>query len=256
MVERQFIPGFPNSVFFVVYGANMDLATDARLDRKGYNTSIPGNCLQCHGINSRYTAHAAHEVRRAIFLPFDLDSFEFFSDDPNSALSLSRAAQEGAFRAQNRMAHDFSRLSQLKDNADARQLIEGWYNNDLFTGTFNGDFVPPGWSGTEQQKQRYLKVYARACRTCHISYETAPTNDSDDAGRNVPGLQFGTYDLFVQLWGLIQPRACGQNINAPIGAMPNAEQTLRQFWTTAARAQLFAQVPNAFRDCAPPESYP
>jgi hypothetical protein len=147
----------------------------------------------------------------------------------------------------------YSRLFQLIDNADARQLIEGWYNNDLFTGTFNGDFVPPGWSGTEQQKQLYLEVYARACRTCHISYEKAldPLE-----GMNVDGLQFGTYDRFVQLWGLIQPRVCGQDINAGIGAMPNAEQTLRQFWTTAARAQLFAQVPNAFGDCAPPKSHP
>jgi len=247
MVERQNILGRPNSVFFVVYDANGNLATSAQLDRKGYNTSIPGNCLQCHGINSRYTAHAAHEVSRAIFLPFDLDSFEFFSDDPNSALSLSRAAQEGAFRAQNRMVHSFSRLFLLED---ARKLIEGWYDNDLFNGTFNGDFVPSEWSSTEQQKQLYREVNARTCRTCHISYEPAP----DGEGFNRPGLQFGTYQEFVDLWPLIKLSACGP-INV-VRAMPNAEQTLRQFWTTAARAQLFAQVPNAFGDCAPPESPP
>jgi hypothetical protein len=247
MVERQrMASGSPNSVFFVVYDDQMRLATAAQLDRKGFNTSIPGNCLQCHGINSSYTAHADHQVSRAIFLPFDLDSFEFFSDDPNSM--LSRVRQEAAFRAQNRMVRSFSRLFQL---ADARQLIAGWYNDDLFTGIFNGAFVPPEWSGTEQQQQLYREVYARACRTCHISYEPA---FQGQAGDTRVGLQFGTYQQFLDFWPFIKLRACG-SIRDP-KLMPNAEQTLRVFWTTSARAHLFAQVPDAFGDCAPPPQHP
>jgi hypothetical protein len=260
MVERQNILGFPNSVFFVVYEHiggdlnNTQLGKKAQLDRKAYNTSIPGNCLQCHGINSTYTAHADHEVRRAIFLPFDLDSFEFFSDDRNSA--LSRVRQEAAFRAQNRMVRSFSRLFQL---ADARRLIAGWYGDDLFAGTFNGSFVPPEWSGTEQQQQLYQKVYARACRTCHISYEPAPQSP-DEFGDSREGLQFGTYQQFLTFWPLIKVRACGsikdseweEDFLRGSLSMPNAEQTLREFWSTSARAHLFAQVPNAFGDCALP----
>jgi hypothetical protein len=252
MVERQLIQGSPNSVFFAVYDTNENLQFDAKLDRKGFNTSIPGNCLQCHGINSTYTAHANHEVHRAIFLPFDLDSFEFFSDDPNS--TLSRLRQESAFRAQNRMVRNFSRLFRLPD---ARALVSGWYNDDLFTGTFNGDFVPPQWSGTPQQQQLYLEVYARTCRTCHISYEAVAADaPSDVAGDRRVGLQFGTYQQFLDLWPLINLHACGPVSDTK--PMPNAEQTLQLFWTTAARAQLFAQlpaeVPIAFRDCAPPKN--
>jgi hypothetical protein len=144
------------------------------------------------------------------------------------------------------MVRDFSRLFLL---SDARELIDGWYGDDLFAGTFNGEFVPPEWSGTEQQQQLYLKVNARTCRTCHISYEPAP---SGEAGDTRPGLQFGTYEQFAVTYGtLVRIAACGP-ITVP-KPMPNAEQTLRVFWTTSARAHLFAQIPNAFGDCAPPQ---
>jgi len=246
----------PNDVFFVVYDSNGNLQFDAQLDRKGYNTSIPGNCLQCHGINSSYTVNPNHEVHRAMFLPFDLDSFEFFSENKNSP--LSRVKQENAFRAQNRFVHHYSRLNLLPD---AKALIEGWYNDDLFfdTSKFNGDFAPPGWMGNGQQQQLYRKVYARACRTCHISYEPVPADHApSDKGDGRIGLQFGTYEQFLEKWvPLINQATCGP-IN-PIGlkgTMPNAEQTLQLFWTTPARAQLFAQLPDpgprGFRDCAPP----
>jgi hypothetical protein len=244
----------PVRVFFVVYDPNGNLQFDAQLDRKGFNTSIPGNCLQCHGINSSYLQQENHAVLRAMFLPFDLDSFEFFSEDPNSA--LSRVRQESAFRAQNRMVEFNSRLGRLPD---AERLIEGWYNGDLFRGTFNGDFVPPGWSASPQQQQLYRNVYARVCRTCHIGYEPVSMDGASAglAGDRRLGLQFGTYQQFVDplqaggYWPLIQLHACGTSINDP-KSMPNAEQTLRLFWTTAARAQLFAQVPDASGDCAPP----
>jgi hypothetical protein len=267
MVDRQHIIGSPNGVFFVVYehigGAlnNTRLATAAQLDRKAFNTSIPGNCLQCHGINSTYIAHP-DEVRGATFLPFDLDSFEFFSDDPGSA--LSRVRQEAAFRAQNRMVHSTIPSARLPD---ARELIAGWYGGDLFSGIFNGKFVPRGWSGIDQpyppaspQVQLYRKVYARACRTCHISYEP------ESGGLQ---LQFGTYQDFLTSFTQIIVRACGSIEESEWGdaalggslSMPNAEQTLRVFWTTAARAHLFAQVPNAQvpngrGDCALPSSHP
>jgi hypothetical protein len=68
------------------------------------------------------------------------------------------------------------------------------------------------------------------------------------------GLQFGTYEQFIAAWPRIKVRTCGL-IQDPLH-MPNAEQTLRVFWTTSARAHLFAQVPDAFGDCAPPPPHP
>jgi hypothetical protein len=258
MVERlDMAPDAANRVFFAVYEhisgdpENTQLALSAPLDRKGYNTSIPGNCLQCHGINSRYTAHARHEVRRAFFLPFDLDAFEFFSNEP-------RVSQESAFRAQNRMVVRLSGLSRLPD---ARQLVRGWYNGDLFTGTFNGKFVPKGWSGVDEpyppaspQVQLYRKVYAQACRTCHISYEPAPTPPPLPGQMPFPpervDLQFGTYQQFAGISNLKEV-TCGSVTNPT--PMPNAEQTLLEFWRSEARAHLFAQTPHTrgFGDCAP-----
>jgi hypothetical protein len=121
------------------------LTAGAKLDHKGFTSSIPGNCLPYHSIHSTYPVHADHEVHRVIFLPFALDAFEFFSDDTNSA--LTRVRQEDTFRAQNRMVHAFSRLSQ---GTDARKLIDGWYDGDLFAGTLHGRVVPPEWPSTVQ----------------------------------------------------------------------------------------------------------
>jgi hypothetical protein len=249
-------------VFFTVYagGGDLDnarLATSARLDRKGFNTSIPGNCLQCHGINSQAQLYPDRsEVRRAYFLPFDLDSFSFFSDDPSSELSRSR--QEAAFRAQNRMVRDRSRLH-LADNTIARELIDGWYGGDLVKGTFDGSFIPGGWSDGDPnrvtpQEQLYLQVYARTCRTCHISYEQV--TDPGSIGDRQQDLQFGTHPEFELRAGR---QACPPDYNKAyrqFKPMPNAEQTLKIFWSTSARAHLFAQVQTpgalAFGDCAPP----
>ncbi len=55
MVERQHMDRTAaNRVFFVVYGRDAKLLFKAQLDNKAFNTSIPGNCLQCHGSNSSY----------------------------------------------------------------------------------------------------------------------------------------------------------------------------------------------------------
>jgi hypothetical protein len=241
MVERQLMASTAaNRVFFVVYlqnpgtgdPASTTLALTAPLDNKGYNTSIPGNCLQCHGINSRYTAHGAHEVRNAMFLPFDLDSFKYFSTDPAS--SLSRAKQQAAFRAHNRMVRSFSSLF---NSPDARELIAGWYGGDMFNGTFNGDFVPGGWQGGTNQRQLYDKTYAIGCRTCHISYVPSATD-------NRPFLEFST---FAELAQVAKGAMCGSTGNTR--RMPAAEQTLKVLWQSGGRPHYFGQVPGAFGDC-------
>jgi hypothetical protein len=134
-----------------------------------------------HGLNCTYTAHAKHEVRQALFLPFDLEALEFFRDAPHS--SRSRIQQRDACQAQHRMVHDLSRLSQ---SADARQLVDGWYDGDLVAGTLHGSFVPPAWSGTGQSyplasphMQLSRTVSAHACRTGHISSATRTTRASE-----------------------------------------------------------------------------
>jgi hypothetical protein len=221
------------------------LALRAQLDNKGYNTSIPGNCLQCHGINATYTitpdaqGNSKHEVKNAMFLPFDLDAFEYFSDDPNNG--LSRAKQETAFRAHNRMVRKFSALGRSKD---AQDLIEKWYADDL---TDDGgepfrSVVPSGWQGDAGQEQLYKTLVAVACRTCHISYVPF-------ASDNRPHLTFGNATAFLE------PTTPAERVNVEQARslmctthrnnskrMPAAEQTLKVLWRSAGRAQFFGQV--------------
>jgi len=249
MVERQRMDrNAANRVFFVVYNDRNNLQYSAQLDNKGFNTQIPGNCLQCHGANSTYCGSppcpptpgdptgGLHEVRNAFFLPFDLDAFKYFSADPDD--KLSRARQEDGFRALNRMVRFHS---SLQFSPVATELIEGWYGGDLRGGRFNGDFVQEGWRIGNRTKQLqngqlYKKLYAIACRTCHLSYI-----DGNDPANVLP-LSFNDPDSFI---ARAEDAMCGDH------HMPAAEQTLKVLWQSSGRAHYFGQSPNKFGDCRP-----
>jgi cytochrome c553 len=253
MVERgRMAATAANRIFFTVYEytasngdpASTKLALKAQLDNKGYNTSIPGNCLQCHGINSS-TGHFTPtvEVKNAMFLPFDLNAFEYFSQVPTNA--LSRAKQEPAFRTLNRMIR-FN--SSFGSTLAGSELIGGWYDGDYHAGKFNGAFVPNGWKGNKQQEQLYKHVNAVGCRTCHISYN--PTSSD-----NRPALNFRNYSDFEGFgFGTVKDYVCGKHQVPPANErrMPGAEQTLKYLWQSSGRAHLFAQAPVELSgDCRP-----
>jgi hypothetical protein len=216
MVERQWMGGLIdrplNKVIFLVFDEHDILSTGpVRLDNKGFNTFNPGNCLVCHGTSSSYHWDTA-TVRDAYFLPFDLQAFEYFSSDPTHP--LARARQEDAFKALNRIVY-FSDLWAL----DApNTLIDKWY--DFFTrSTFLNNAVPDSWNTNDNSRQLYKQVVAKACRTCHISEKTRPA------------LAFGTFTDF-DLYKLNSAiRMCG-----PEKSMPQAEQTIKVLWKSAARS--------------------
>ena len=257
MVERYQMPvGAPNKVFFVVYDHNAQwdpadentatIAYEAKLDNKGYNKSIPTNCLVCHGTNAKYVKNTAFtfpynsQVKGVQFLPFDLTAFEYFSSD--SANSLSRAKQEGKFKEMNNLVY----FTDLWFNSDAREVINGWYGSGTRT-TFDNNFVPFGWKNTgstaedANRKQLYLKVVAKSCRTCHISHF-----DTDSAGDPYPwaggNLTFGTFDAFKAQQLFVWADVC---VNQ---SMPNAEQALKVFWSGHGRSQLLNRFPET-RGC-------
>lgn len=246
MVERgAMATGADNKVFFAVYDnqklaqpQNPDsalLRLDAPLDNKAYNKSIPGNCLVCHGIGSRYTpsSKTAFDARvtGAYFLPFDLQSFDFFSTSTSNP--LSRTMQEAAFKGLNRLVY----FTDLYFNLDARELIEGWYGGAYWPlNTFMANFVPSGWrnpsSATDdaKRKQLYLNVVARSCRTCHITHV-----DNDDPSVPSP-LTFGSFQQLSDLAAVAYTDICVTH------AMPNAEQALKQFWASPARAHFLNRL--------------
>jgi hypothetical protein len=218
MVERQWMGGLidrpPNKVIFLAFDEYDNLSTGpVQLDNKGFNTFNPGNCLVCHGTSSKYDWDTA-TVRDAYFLPFDLQAFEYFSSDP--AHPLSRARQEDAFKALNTIVY-FSDIWAL----DApNTLIDKWYN--FFTSsTFLNNAIPDGWNADDNSRQLYKQVVAKACRTCHISEKTYPT------------LAFGTFTDFVgePYLSISAKHMCG-----PQKYMPQAEQTIKVLWKSAARS--------------------
>ena len=237
MVERGQMPfDAPNRVFFAVYAdpdnpknANPPLALRAPLDRKEFNTFIPGNCLVCHGSGSSYDKDAT-EVRGAFFLPFDLKSFRFASKNPHNP--LSRAAQEPIFKRLNQIVLNTA----LFTTAAAVALISGWYGppgGGLLLDTFQDDFIPVGWDTDDNTRQLYLRVVAPYCRSCHIT-------DSN------PALRFATFDDFASFKTFIYNDVCRQNPNP----MPNAEQTAKIFWRSSARSQLLNRMLYRF-GCGP-----
>jgi hypothetical protein len=252
MVERgRMGPDAANRVFFVVYAGRgpavgrVDLCDPtkgllcrAQLDDKGFNTFIPGNCVQCHGINATYDETSPPKLKNAIFLPFDLDSFRYFNSQPGS--QLSRKSQEPEFRKLNRMVVEHSSLGEKIP--EAKRLVKHtWYGDDLVNGTFNGSRVPDGWSDSVAHEQLYRKFVAVGCRTCHVSFVPP-------AGGQAP-LQFATADDFLPLAAAAKNLVC--RADPPrLHFMPAAEQTLRQLWKSDGRAQLFGQVPGPLRgDC-------
>jgi hypothetical protein len=175
------------------------------LDSKGINTAIPNNCMACHGGNGG----GGGTVRHASFLPFDVDSFQDLGTNNRIA------NQSEGFRKLNSFVVSFT-------GADTaiRDLVNGWYNNRAGTANtpFNGSYVPAGWSSTPAKAKAYNEVIKPYCRTCHISQDR--------------GLDFLKASDADNLRATVVSAVCKQHI------MPHAQQTMKRFWASGARAQL------------------
>lgn len=194
----------PNSVQFIVYGANGQLATQAQLDQFGDNVSIPNNCINCHG-GARYD-EATNSVSGAKFLPFDPSAFDFADADGFRAIDLAPK-----FRALDAL------VGMTEPTAATRELIDG------FVATSAETFVAAGWNATAIERKVYTEVVAVACRSCHAS--------------------LGSFDLasaqtFTTFKAAIADSLCGPTGSAASHDMPSAEVPLRRLWTTPARAYL------------------
>lgn len=228
-----------NRVFFAVYNEADQLADAAALDANGvkgvpgftdtryvegrhYSNHIPTNCLSCHGAKATYNK-TTHAVTGAVFLPFDLDQFEFNA-------THTRSGQEANFKAQNvslvkLIADDYV----AKGNSVGKSIsdqIALWYANSP---TFLSNALPSGWSSAPDTYRQVVRPY---CRGCHISMPTGP-------------LTFSTSANFDSLAGVIGPDVCDGDsdpMNRVAMSMPHAWQTAKLFWTSDARAKLFGAL--------------
>ena len=195
----------PNSVRFMVYGANGVLANQAQLDQYGDNVSVPNNCLNCHG-GARYDADT-NAVIGARFLPFDTSGFEF-ADLPG----YRAADQAPRIHALNQL------VAGTEPTAGIRELIEG------FGAMPANEFVAAGWRSNNVERKVYSEVVAVACRSCHASLGGS--------------FEFTTAESFKNFRASIADSLCGPSGTATAHDMPSAEIPLRRLWTTPARAYL------------------
>lgn len=241
MVFRKNAPS--NKVFFVVYGADETLASAkaAPLDRHGlnfalgktdntglvgtpgvnFNNHIPSNCANCHGGSYDFGTKV---LTGGLFLPFDLDQFEY-----QSSGSRTRAAQAAAFKTLNSSVRTVATQVGGAGTEVATQ-IDGWY----LSGSFDSNYIPTGWKATAAQRAVYTSVIRPSCRGCHMTSATLPF-----AGAGTFPTQTAASDL------------CGLS-------MPHALQNLREFWQSskpAALATYFNGVDAAaatqLRGCSP-----
>jgi len=235
-------------------GVHVPFAPD--LDTRG-TKEIPGLCNSCHGGAPR-NLKANGSYRRkgdtgALFLPLDLDNFEFDPDRP----SLSRAAQEKAYKKMNKMAlithaaiEEYDEVAGISRVPAGHELIEGWYGGPgMPNNTFHGEFVPLGWlppAAPAGLDEFYLGAIAPACRSCHAQQGRA--------------LDFGTYAGFMVFedahQDLVLRIECGLDDDPKSRAknaddqavMPLALETYKRFWdpatdpsTTTSQADLFKE---------------
>jgi len=230
MVFRGFAaPGSKDRVFFAVYGPDGNLLPFAALDRHGinfanafksspnpdpsfgvpgvtFNNHVPSNCVSCHG-GQRYD-QMTNSQKDALFLPFDLDQFDY-----ENTAGRTRDLLASAFQVQNQMVRKVADFSQNAGGTAIKTQLDGWYRN----GTFDSTFVPAGWSANQTAINVYRSVVRRSCRTCHIS--------------NAKGVTFDDESTFQQTAVATAGYLCGYQ-------MPHSLQSLRQFWLSTAPADL------------------
>jgi hypothetical protein len=240
MVYREYAT-WGDKILFMVYDQNGNLTNAAPLDRHGlnfatefknnpnpnptvfgtpgkeFNNHIPSNCLNCHG--GKYVPNT-HSVTGAVFLPFDLDQFQY-----QDVAGQRLADQLTAFRSLNQMARKVAFRSAGYTATAVTTQIDGWYgnvNSEILSGNFNAGYVPAGWASAPDF---YYSVVRRSCRGCHMTLPKLDANNQLNALRFESSNDFNAYAA------------------ASAGAlrnhfMPHALQSQREFWLSSQPAKL------------------
>lgn len=230
-------------VKFYVFGADGNPADKADLDDRG-NRPLPQLCMVCHGgfipnaggstITSAGVSTPVFGSRddvklNAKFLPFDLSSFTYASEDlegpcdPATAPEFSKCSQQEAFRDLNQMVKvapppDVCPPTcpvDLSTNV-IQDLYDTWYPDDNFPQ--QEEDVVPLWSADALHRDIYTGVVARSCRTCHVA--NPEPNLRFEQPVSADGLGFDG------ALGKVQSRVCVDH------TMPHARRTHDLFWTS------------------------
>lgn len=179
--------------------------TTAALDGGGPK-AVPGLCLSCHGgqHNADDTVTGSH------FLPFDQVSLPMASARPDQAAKIKELNRGVIYT-------DF--ITDTYAYTPITDLTVGWYDGFDDVDTYNGGYVPPGWS---ENPSLYLGVVAPYCRSCHIAQPGA--------------YEWTTLANFQQSYDSILRDVCN------FRTMPHAERTYQRFWESGAPAILATEL--------------
>jgi RNase P subunit RPR2 len=159
-----------------------------------------------------------------LFLPFDLDQFEY-----DTIPGRTRADQLDAFKHQNEMVRKVAALGNSPGGPSVVNQLDKWYMNstkqatadkEVFEAYFNAaNEVITDWNVDVPNFNVYQTVVRPFCRNCHMA--------------NAKGRTFETRASFNNLATTIAADICGYG-------MPHSLQTLREFWFSNGPANLAA----------------
>ena len=221
-------------VQFMVFDGQGKRSTTAQLDSKGSNgsnASVPRNCLVCHG--GTYDP-ASQEVKNAHFLPFDVFRFQYTNDLGIDNPAYTYSAQAENFRRLNEHVYYAGATLEIREMIDA---MYGGLGNVSKAGIPAREYVPDSWDQAGKAKV-YNAVVKPYCRTCHIAREENS------------GLIWETYQHFETY---VKAERVKQLV-CETYEMPNAEQTLKNFWKSSARAHLAGAFPEKIQGRCHPEN--
>jgi hypothetical protein len=220
-----------DSVKFVVYDPAGNWQGHAQLDSLGANQEVPGNCLSCHGGSATFNASTLSVSAGAHLLPFDVFNSLHFS----GASGYTLGAQSEAMRLLNVMVMNAGATPAIS------AFVKGLYKGTPTVANTAADpsWAPAEWSDTPAHAKLYSSVVAPYCRTCHMSNAITSTNSAT-------ALDFSTFNGFGGFAALINADVCATGGHV----MPHAEQTLRNFWDSPARAHLTGTL-GLYTSCNP-----
>jgi hypothetical protein len=208
---------------FLIFGPSGELLPSVNLDALG-EKFVPGTCTVCHGGNKYAgqfpTDGTGSAELEAHFLPFDTANFGFHS----SRTGLTKTDQQ----------ENIFNLNQDVLNTNTNDatvgLINGWYASGAHVQ--DEGFIPEDIT-VQANREFYINVIARSCRTCHIAQR-------DEL--SIRSLNFSDQAVNLGKPGVLSPSilkelVCGETMDLVRAyTMPNSKVTFDRFWLSKGSA--------------------
>lgn len=212
--------------------------TSADLDGRGVK-HMPGMCWACHGGQTLPLTpdgkFQPYSLRSPKYNILGVSDFEYSLQD-----GYHRAQLEDKLRLMNRYVKDSYEdiaARDINDSATGRgkwsadyalELVNGRYNGDFSTGTYQDDFVPAGWQngpGQENAELLFKRVVEPHCTSCH-SLQGRAAAGVDFAGNLGNAVNFSSYTKFMAYRTRIIDYVFKR------GIMPLSLRNFESFWKT------------------------